>query len=565
MAIKVRNFLKELRRRKVYHVAVMYVVVGWGVSQGAEFLLGDVLTLPKVVWQTVMGLVILGFPIALVLAWAYEVRPEHEASEDEPTEADRSPAGDLAGSGTTDPSIAVLPFESLSSDPEGDYFADGITEEITNALAKQRGLRVAARTSSFAFKDERIDIREIGKKLNVAHVVEGSVRRSERALRITAQLISAEDGYHLWSEQFERDHGDVFRIQEEIALSVAGRLLEEVAGVELASIPKAELSAYDSYLKGRQSLAAFSPHTLAEAVGHFETAIRLDDRFAPALASLAEALTMQSIGFSSHPPRETLPRAGESAARALELDPQMPEAHLSIALFKMYWERDYQGANEALDRALDLNPNFANAHLWAEFYATYVEYDFQKALASLQQARRLSPLDIRYRGRLGTVNMLFGEYEVAERLFWEEVADDATDPMPHVGLADTYLRSGRADEAVARAEVALELGGRHPVFLGACGVFFGAGGVGDKAEELLQELEELTSQGRGSKCWLGLAYAGLDRMDQAFASLTEAAEEKDGSMIYLFHAPRELGLHQDPRFSPLLEQLNLGHLARLIQ
>ena len=162
MAIKVRTFLKELRRRKVYHVSVVYVVVGWGVSQGAEFLLGDVLPLPKVFWQTVMGLVILGFPIALVLAWAYEVRPEQEASEDDPTEADRSPAGDLAGSGTTDPSSAVLPFESLSSDPQGDYFADSITVLITNALAKQKGLRVAARNCSFAFKDERIDIREIG-------------------------------------------------------------------------------------------------------------------------------------------------------------------------------------------------------------------------------------------------------------------------------------------------------------------------------------------------------------------------------------------------------------------
>ncbi|MBT8397365.1 MAG: hypothetical protein KJN92_10380, partial [Gemmatimonadetes bacterium] len=509
------------------------------------------------------------------LAWAYEVRPEPSPAAAEVADEAMEPSSETSsGIQPEDRSIAVLPFESLSADPEGDYFADGITEEITNALAKQKGLRVAARTSAFVFKGGRIDIREIGQRLNVVHVVEGSVRRSDRVLRITAQLIDARNGYHLWSEQFDRDHGEIFEIQGEIALAVAGRLLEEVPGVDAAGkptsavlkpvVPKAELSAYDSYLKGRQAMAAFSPHTLAEAVGHFETAIRLDDRFAPALASLAEALTMQSIGFSSHPPRETLPRAGEAAARALELDPQLPEAHLAQALYRMYWERDYPAAKAALDRALDLNPNFANAYLWAEFHATYVEYDFQKALASLRQARELSRLDVRYRGRLGTVNMLFGEYDTAERLFLEEIADDPTDPMPHVGLGDAYIRSGRLDEAVDLAGKALALGGHHPVFLGVAAVFYGAGGASEKAEELLSELEELAKTGQGSNCWLGLTYAGLGRMDEAFESLTKAAEQKDGSMIYLFHAPRQLGLHQDPRFIPLLETLNLGHLARFI-
>jgi serine/threonine-protein kinase len=565
MADRIRKFLAELRRRKVYHVAVAYVVVGWGVIEGAEFLLGDVLGLQDVVWRAVMALVILGLPIALVLAWAYQVRPEEPAPEaSTPEDAPEHPGPARPALSVEDPSIAVLPFESLSSDPEGDYFADGITEEITNALAKQKGLRVAARTSAFAFKGERVDIRDIGQKLNVAHVVEGSVRRSEKTLRITAQLINARDGYHLWSEQFDRDHGEVFKIQEEIAHSVASRLLEEVSGIAPTVIPKAELSAYDAYLKGRQAMAAFSPNTLTEAVEHFETAIRLDDRFAPALASLAEALTMQSMGFSVRPPRETLPRAGEAAARALKLDPQLPEAHLARALFKMYWERDYPGAWESLNRALELNPNFANAYLWVEFYSTYLEYDFQKSLEALRQARKLSPLDVRYRGRLGTVNMLFGEYEKAERLFLEEIADDPADPMPYVGLADAYLRSGRIEEAVAQAEKALEIGGRHPAFLGVAATFYGVGGAREKAEEVLKELEELIESGRGSKFWLGLAYAGLDRFDEAFACVEEAFEERDGSLIYIFHPPRGLGLHQDPRFIPLLEKLNLGHLAEFI-
>jgi tetratricopeptide (TPR) repeat protein len=394
--------------------------------------------------------------------------------------------------------------------------------------------------------------------------VEGSVRRSLRGLRITAQLINARDGYHLWSDQFDRDHGDIFRIQEEIADAVARRLLEAVGEVEETKVLPAELSAYDSYLKGRQAMAAFSPQSLAEAVGHFETAVQLDNRFAPALASLAEALTMQSIGFSVLAPAETLPRAGEAATRALDLDPLLPEAHLAQALFKMYWERDHSGAKESLERALGLNPNFATAYLWVEFFATYVEYDFQKALAALKRARELSPLDTRFRGRMGTVNLLFGNYSEAERLFLEEIADDPLDPMPHVGLADTYMRSGRTEEGVSRAEKALELGGYHPAFLGVAGVFYGIGGFPERGKELLKELKDLFEEGHGSGFWLGLTYAGLGDFDRAFECFDRAVDERDGSLVYIFHAPREVGIHQDPRFIPLLEKLGLSHLAPFI-
>jgi len=354
MAARIRHFLFELRRRKVFHVAVVYVAVGYGVAEGADWLFG-LLELPPVWGQAAAAIVLLGLPIALVLAWAFEVRPERPGLAPE-LEKPKTPA-EQSSEGR---SIAVLPFESLSSDPEGDYFADGITEELTNALARQRGLRVAARTSAFAFKGERVDVREIGRLLNASHVIEGSVRRSDQALRITAQLIDARDGYHLWSDQFDRNHGDVFRIQEENAGCVVRGLLDDVPEGETPSIPTAELSAYDSFLKGRYHLAAFSPDSLSEAVGHFETAIQLDGRFAPALAGLAEALTMQSLGFSIRPPRETMPKAGEAADRALELDPQLPEAHL--------------------------------------------------ALAANRRAQQLSPLDARVRGRLGIVHYLFGKF-----------------------------------------------------------------------------------------------------------------------------------------------------------
>jgi len=558
VATRVRHFLSELRRRKVYQVAVVYAVVGYGVAEGGDWLFG-LLELPPVWGQAAAAIVFLGFPIALVLAWAFEVRPERPGPAPELEEPETATEKSSEGR-----SIAVLPFENLSSDPEGDYFADGIAEELTNALARQKGLRVAARTSAFAFKGEHVDVREIGQRLNVSHVIEGSVRRSDQALRITAQLIDTSDGYHLWSDQFDRTHGDVFRIQEEIAGCVVRGLLEDVPEGETPSIRRAEPSAYDSFLKGRYHLAAFSPDSLAEAVGHFERAIQLDDRFAPALAGLAEALTMQSIGFSIRPPRETMPKAGEAAARALELDPQLPEAHLARALCRMYWDWDYGGAKEALDRALDLNPNFANAHLWTEFYWTYVKHDFPRAVAAIRRAQALSPLDTRVRSRLGTVHYLFGKLEEAEEIYLEEISDNPNDPMPHVGIADTLVRMGRVDEGVTHIETAVELGGRHSAFLGVLGVFYGIQGNQGEAGRVLEELEALRAAGHGSSFWLGLVYAASGRMDDAFAFFNQAVEERDSSLVYVFFAPRQVGLHGDARFVRLLEKIQLGHLIPLI-
>ena len=568
MAIQIRNLLSELRRRKVYRVAAVYIVVGLGILGAAEVIL-DPLGLTGVRAYVVI-FVLLGFPIALVLAWAYEVRPEGPVSESERSEADgklaeavdagaipipASPSMDLQ-------SIAVLPFDSMSSDPEGDYFADGITEELTNALAKQKGLRVAARTSAFAFKNQPVDIREIGKTLEVSHVIEGSVRRTDEALRITAQLINTTDGYHVWSEQFDRSHGDVFRIQEEIAGSVVQKLLGELPEDRRPVIATADLSAYDSYLKGRHAIAQFHPATLQEGVEHFETAIEMDSRFAPALAGLAEALTMQSIGFSTRPGLEVMPRAEKAASRALELDPSLPEAHLARALAYMYGQWDYPAAKEEMDRALALNPNSAEAHFWAEFYWTYIRHDFENAIAANRRAVELSPLDSRIRGRFATVNYLFGELKTAEEVLREELAENPNHPLPHVSMADTLVRMGRFDEAIPHSEEAARLGGRAHAFLGMLAGFYGLAGNQAAAASLLEELEDRQRASYTPGFWMAVAYGGAGRIDDAFAALERAVVEKDSNLLYLFFSPRAAGMHDDPRFDDILRRIGLEHLLQ---
>ena len=555
MAHGLRHAFSEFRRRKVYRAAAVYVVVGLGVLGAAEVILDPLgLTGAR---PYVVVLVLLGFPIALVLAWTYEIRPESPVPADRPV----PPEPDTSGPRPTGArSIAVLPFDSMSPDPEGDYFADGIAEELINTLARQEGLRVVARTSAFAFRGERVDVREIGKRLNVSHVIEGSVRRTDRALRITAQLISTEDGYHVWSEQFDRTHGDVFRIQEEISSCVLQRLLHDSCEGQGPSVPTTDLSAYEAYLRGRHSLAQFNPHTLQEAVGHFENAIRLDDHFAPALAGLAEALTLQSIGFSDRPGGEIMPRAEEAAERAVALNPQLPEAHLSRALARMYRHWDYAGAKEGFHRAVELNPNFTEAHLWEEFYWTYVEHDFEKALAANRRAFDLSPLDTRIRDRFATVHYLFGKLERSEELYRQALAEDPVNPLTHLGLGDTLVRMGRMDEAVFHTEETVRLGGRAHAFLGMLGGFYGLHGDREAARAVVEEMEARQEAGYAPGFWMAVAYSGVGRMDDAFHALERAVEDRDSNLLYLFVTPRALGLHEDPRFPVILEKIGLGHL-----
>ncbi|MFC1659973.1 hypothetical protein ACFL3S_00725 [Gemmatimonadota bacterium] len=576
MASRVSLFLAELKRRKVYRVAAIYLVVGFAVWQAADFAV-PALNLPEVASSFILLVTVLGFPIALVLAWAFEVRPDSSPAQTSLPDG----AGPMVGEGGSmvgeaesmvgDPSrsphgrsVAVLPFDSLSSDPEGDYFADGISEELTNALARQKGLRVAARTSAFAFKGERVDVRDIGKRLDVSHVIEGSVRRAGGTLRITAQLIDTSNGYHIWSEQFDREQGDVFRIQEEIAGSVVRGLLDEVPGDVGPAATTTDLAAYDAFLRGRHALAAFGPSLMERAIREFETCISLDEAFAPAHAGLAEAFTNQAIAFSDRSPKEAMIRAGASADRALELDPDLPEAHLARALALMYRDFDYDGAKAAFDRALEINPNYADAHLWLEFYWTYVRHDFEEAVAANERARQLNPLDPRMPLRLATVHLIFGNLREAERIHRANLAKEPEAPVTHLGLGDALLRLGDYDGAVLHAEKAVSLAGRPTPWLGMLGAFYGVQGNRSAAEEVLAELEARAETGYVSGFWMGVAQSGIGNLDQAFSSLQRAVDDRDANLLYLIAAPRVCGLHADPRFPEIFRQIGLGHLTKFL-
>lgn len=561
----VRTFFVELRRRKVYRVAAVYAAVAFVVWEVADIAFPS-FGLPDAAVGVVLIITILGFPVALVLAWAYEVRPEEPLAPKVTTEAELpEPAGPAASAQAN--SVAILPFENMSPEKEGEYFADGISEEITNVLAGLPDLHVVARTSAFSFKGQQADIREIGRQLNVSYLVEGSVRRAGDTLRITAQLIDTATGYHVWSERFDRAMGDVFEIQDEIARAVAGQLSEHVQQSGASPRPvvrSSEPQAYEAYLKGRQLIAGFEGGVVVDAAARFEESIALDPGFAAARAGLAEALTLQSIGFQVRPEKETMPRARDEADRALELDPDLPEAHLARALVAMYYEWDYRTAKAAFDSAQRLGPNVARVHMWREFYFTYVEHEYGAAIEANRRAQELNPLDLGARSREPTVRYLFGDLTEAEELFRGMLAEAPDASLLHTGLADTLSRQGRIDEAVTSMERALEVGGPVVAWLGILASLYGLQGAVDKGRDLLRQLETRSSQGYVSSFWIAIAQAGLGDLDAAFSSLETARADRDSSLLYLFFAPRAMGLQSDPRFPEVLRGIGLSHLIPLL-
>jgi serine/threonine-protein kinase len=438
-----------------------------------------------------------------------------------------------------------------------------MTEEVINALAQIPALRVTARTSAFAFRGKECDVREIGQKLNVATLLEGSVRRAGNRVRITAQLIDVSGGHHIWSERFDRELEDVFAIQDEIAQAIAVRLSTEPAhpaeGPRFSG--RLDVEAYDTYLRGRYHRMTFTPDGMEKAIVCYNQSLQRDPDFAPGHAALAEAYTIQSIGFSMLPSRETMPKARSAADRALQIDASLAEAQLARALVAMFYEWDYPAARRGIEHAIAANPNSADAHFWYEFYWTYVEHRFDEATAATRRAIELDPLTFSTKSRLAFVYYLFGHLDEGLEQCRQMIDMDPSNPLGYLGLADVLGRKGRFEEAVTAAERCAELGGGAVAPFGILGISYAAKGDTAKARNILAELTERSKRGYVSGFWLAAVHAGLGDMDGAFGWLAQAKQDRDCNLLYLTVAPRVIGLHQDPRYEVLLHDIGLGHLV----
>ena len=380
-----KRFWSQLKQRKVTRAAVAYVVVGWVMLQGADFSL-DVIGAPNWIIQVLTVLVVLGFPIAMVLSWAFEFSPK--GIRKEKVHIESRPEAQIEHD-TDAPSIAVLPFQDMSEKGDQGYFCEGIAEEILNALCKIANLRVASRIASFQFGDRQADIAEIGRKLKVASVLEGSVRKSGDKLRITAQLVNVEDGYHLWSRQFDRGLEDIFEIQEEIADSIASTLSLSLRQRHPDAEQKVDPKAYDFFLRG---LSYFAKHTTQDNVyarQMFNRAIEIQPDYGRAWAGMAYTYGFEYMYFNATDVNRT--EARRTSARALELAPDLAESHVSAGIAHCM-SAEYRKAEEDFERAIQLDPK--NYEAWYFFGRTKVhEGDLARALKLFDRASKVRPED----------------------------------------------------------------------------------------------------------------------------------------------------------------------------
>jgi TolB-like protein/Tfp pilus assembly protein PilF len=545
---------KELHRRKVVRVGGAYLAGAFIALQVVSSTF-PALPLPEWADTMVLALLGLGFPIALALAWALELTPEGLREELSAEEAENL----AALTALRDDSIAVLPFENLSADPENEYFSDGVTEDIIASVARIRGIRVLARPSVLRYKGARKAVRDIATELGVATVVTGSVRRSDGRLRIVVQVVDARDDSHRWSETYDRSLGDVFQIQSEVAANVAAAVRKELSLADRNGITArgtADGDAYDLYLRARFLWNRRDVGSVEESVGFFRRAADRDPSFALAHAGLADAHVVLGI-YGVRAPAEVYPSARAEAERALTLDPTLGEAVASAACVRAIYDWDWVAAEREFRRAITLAPSYATAHQW---YATMVltpQGRFAEALTELERAHELDPESPVVAASRGIVRFYERSYAKAR----SEI-EAVVRAHPHFGLAHYFLAmcheaEGRVAQAASAAAESVRLSGGSAETLATQGHALGRLGRTTEAETIHDELRARASSRYVSPVLIALVLVGLGRTDEALAELERGLEAKSTELIWLGVRPTWSVLGGSDRFRAVLARVGL--------
>ncbi|TMQ58675.1 MAG: tetratricopeptide repeat protein [Candidatus Eisenbacteria bacterium] len=450
-------------------------------------------------------------------------------------------------------SIAVLPLENLSRDPEQDYFADGMTEALIAGLAKIRALRVISRTSVMRYKGARVALAEIARALEVDAIVEGSVLRSGERVRITALLVDTATDRHLWAETYERDMGDILALQSEVAKAIAGEIQVTITPQEVARLarPRAiDPEAYHAYLKGRYHWEKRSEEGLKRALHFFQEAIERDPTYAPAYAGIADYyITLSNYNVvDSH---EAYPKGKAAALRALEMDPGSAEAYTSLGSVKGSYEWDRKGAEQDFRRAIALNPNYATAHHWFADHLVSLRR-FQEGIAEITVAKSLDPLSSSISADAGGYQFYAGRYDKAIALLEKTLEQDPGFARAYGQLGGIFEQMGKYEEAIEAFKKAKEVSGGATYSLTALTHAYALAGRRDEAERMLQQLEEIGKRKFVSSYSIAAVYVALGDTDRAFDYLDRAVQDHDRALIWLPVAPRFNRVRSDPRFRAIL-------------
>ena len=571
-----RQFFQEIKRRNVAKVGIVYLVAGWLTMQVADIMF-PALQLPDWMITAVAALIIIGLPFALIFAWAFEMTPEGLKLE---KHVDRSQSitpqtgqklnrmaililigavglllvdkfflqnrAEQLAPVAARPSIAVLPFVNMSDDQANEYFSDGLSEELLNLLAKIPQLHVAGRTSSFKFKGTNEDLRIIGEQLNVDNVLEGSVRKSGPKLRITAQLIDTDNGYHLWSETYDRDLTDIFEIQDEIANNVVAALRVHLLGEQAATSAKgtASTEAYNLFLQGNYFLAHSSAENLKRSVDAYERAIALDPNFARAYAGLSFAVGQQVGGWTGGGGgfAEGFERMRGHAEKAYELAPDSPDALLAMSNAVLNADWDFAANARYNERALGIEPANTNL-LEARGFDLLVLGRFEEAEALLTKATEIDPLSVTTHRALGDVQLAAGRFDDAIATYEHALRLSPESARLHERIARAYLFKGDVDAATKHAAEEPVAWVRELVEI----MILRRRGDSDAWSRAVADYE--ARYGHANAYQLAEIYADAGDLDATFEWLSITAAVRDPGGIWGLRSPYFDAARQDPRWS----------------
>jgi adenylate cyclase len=539
------RFFAELKRRKVYSVAVAYLVGGWALAQGLAQVL-PVFDVPNWTIRLVVLLIILGFPVAMILSWFFDITRYGIVRTPNLIRLTSTAAGQSLDA--RERSIAVLPFTDLSPGHDHDYFSDGIAEEILTGLSKIDNLRVAARRSSFWFKNKQTDLSEIARRLNVEYVLEGSVRRDGNRVRITTELIDAADGFTIWSETFDREFQSIFAVQDEITTAIVDALKLKLKIAPAAKSRSTE--AYDLYLQGLFWSDKATREALQRSVDLFEKALTKDPQSSRAWTGLAKAWLWLADAYV--PPLQAYPKVREAALKALRIDKNRAEAHVYLAETKRILDWDMKGAEFEFNRALEIAPNSTPSNYFsAAFWAARGERE--RALTYLQRISTIDPASLWVNNAACELYRYFGLYDQAVAAGERALQLDPTFSYGEPLLAALYREIGRYNEAIELYEKAQSINGR-PAF----GLAITYARMNRREEALATLRQAIESRGDYTPGdAIAHVHVALGAIDDAIRELERASVEHSSSLHFVGIAPEFVPLRSDDRFLKILKRIGI--------
>ncbi|PYI42789.1 MAG: hypothetical protein DMF12_05625 [Verrucomicrobia bacterium] len=583
-----KNFFAELKRRNVYKVAIAYAVIAWLLIQAGSILF-PTFEAPGWVMKVFVTVVAAGFVIALIVAWAFEMTPQgmkrtEDLAPDEfiPQWSKRKflalivtlavvAAGLLAfqvwrtqraspAAIAPEKSIAVLPFENRSEDKANAYFADGVQDEILTRLSKIADLKVASRTSTQHYKSMPENLAEIAKQLGVAHILEGSVQKSGDAVRVNVQLIKAANDSQVWAETFDRKLTDIFSVESDVAKAIADQLRAHITRREeqvIAAKPTKNIEAYDAYLRGRYFWNKRTSDGIKHAIEHFQQSIERDPDFALGHAGLADSyIALTFYNFAA--PHETMPKAKESAIKALALDDPLAEAHASLAHILMNYDWNWAAAEKEFKRSIELKPDYATAHEWYAIHYLTATGRFEEAVQEMKRALELEPASLVMNTFMGATLYYAGRYDEAIDQCRRTIEMDPNFAVAHWHLGLAYEQRQVLDAATEEFKKAISLSAGSPLMKAALGRAYAKSQKKHEANEMLNELSELSKQQYVSAYEVATIYVALGNNEQAFQLLEQAYGEHSFHLVYLNVSPQFKPVSSDPRFQDLVQRIGLS-------